>query len=132
MAKRRTNPVIKHVRLYLWEMQTEAWQTLCTDARALLVEFRVRWNEDNRIFFSVRQMMDCLGIGQRRAERARDELLKRGWIRIMEQGSFTKKVRHATVYALTNEPIHPGEIPPKDFMRWKPEKNSVAAMNTVT
>lgn len=116
---RKSKPKLKHVRMHDWEMQTEAWRSMSTDARALLIEFRVLYNgQENRLFLSVREMMKRLNIGQRRAEKARDELLDRGWIRIIEKGSFNWKIRHATVYALTNEPINAGEPAPKDFMKF--------------
>lgn len=118
MARKRTDPKEKHVRIHLWEMNTEAWKSMSTDARALLIEFRALWNEENRIFLSVRQIMQRMNVSQRRAQRARDELLERGWIRVMERGGFSRKVRHATVFALTNEPIHAGQLAPKDYMRF--------------
>jgi hypothetical protein len=107
-----------HVRVYKWEMDCDAWQSLSADARALLIEFRSLWNVDNRVFLSIRQMGQRLNMCPKRAQKARDELLGRGWIRMMERGSFTRKVRHATVYALTNEPLHPGQPAPKDFMQF--------------
>lgn len=129
MAKRRksTNPIIKHVRIHDWEMNTDAWRSMSTDGRALLIEFRSLFKgAENRVFLSVRQMMDRINVGQRRAENARNELISRGWIRVIQCGSFTRKVRHATVYALTNEPINAGEVAPKDFMRY----STVAVVNT--
>ena len=69
---------------------------------------------------------EWLGIGQRRVEAARDALLERGWITIAEPGSFTRKVRHATVYALENEaPSNgAGSVPSKAYMRWRPPAES--------
>jgi len=128
--KRRAPSGPPHIRIYVWEMKTEAWRALSVDARALLIEFRALWNVDNRIPLSIRQMMQRLGIGQRRAAAARDELLARGWIRLMEQGSFTRKVRHAALYAATNEPLHPGKPATKEYMTWSPQKNTVASMAT--
>ena len=125
-----------HVRLYGWEMETSAYRTMSTDARALLIEFRSLYSgQTNRVFLSVRDMMQRLGIGQRRTQRARDELLGHGWIRLLEQGAFTRKVRHAAVYALTNEPLTDadGDTAPKDYMRWQstePRFLSVAATAT--
>ena len=83
---------------------------------------------------SVRQAMERMNVGQRPAQRALKELLDRGWIRLLEQGSFSRKVRHATVYALTNVPLEDrdGATAPKDYMRWTPppQKNTVAETTT--
>lgn len=123
-----------HVRLYGYELNSPAYRTLNVDARALLIEFRALFSGgENRIFLSLRQMMVRLGIGQRRAEHARDALLERGWIRVIELGGFSRKTKIATVYALMNEPLEnrDGTTAPKDYMRWQPSgKFTVAAMNT--
>lgn len=121
---RRRKKYDAHVRLYWYEMQTPAWTTLSVDAKALLVEFRALYKgEDNRIFLSVREMQRRLNIGQRRASTARDELLERGWIKLVQPGGFTRKVQHAAVYMLTNEPSSEemGAPVTKDYMRWKPD-----------
>ncbi|MFT4046954.1 MAG: hypothetical protein QM661_09690 [Solimonas sp.] len=124
-----------HVRLYRYELQCPAYRALSTDARALLVEFRALYSGgENRLFMSVREMMERLGIGNHhRVRMARDELIKLGWLRELSPGSFNLKARHATEYALTNEPLTgaPGSVPPKDFMRWQPPEMTASRKNTV-
>lgn len=129
MSRRKRQFGEAHVRLYRHELESLAWQTLSVDARALLVELRALFDPrrgDNRVFLSIRKMMRRLGIGQRRVEAARDALLERGWITIAELGSFTRKVLHATVYALENEaPSNgAGSVPSKAYMRWRPPAES--------
>lgn len=122
----------QHVRLYQWEMRSPAFQSLSVDARALLVEFRALYTgRENRIHLSVREMMTRLNIGQRRAQAARDELLDRGFVRLLEKGSFSRRPRLASEYCLTNETLdsQPGP-PPLDFMRWGRKKTSVAVATT--
>ena len=49
--------------------------------------------------------------------------MERGWIIQIERGSFSRKSRKASVYALGSEPLDPskdGATAPKAFMRWKP------------
>lgn len=132
--KRRAKAGDAHVRVYGYELTTPAYRTLSPDARALLVEFRALFNGgENRVFLSVREMMTRVGIGQRRAEHARDQLLDRGWVRVIEAGAFHRKSKVATVYALNNEPLQIGEgaTAPKDYMRWQPsEFFTVAATAT--
>ncbi len=114
-----------HVRLYGFEMKTPAWTTLDTDAKALLVEMRALFDAkrgDNVVFLSVREVMRRLGIGQRRSQAALSALVERGWIAVHEAGGFSRKARHATSYALENEPPNSGNgsVPRKSYMRWQP------------
>lgn len=127
--KQRHEP---HVRLYQHELRCEAYRSLSCEARALLVEFRALYNgTENRVHMSIREIRRRLnGIGQLKAERARDELIDRGFIRLMRQGSFSRKRPHASVYALTNYELREGDLrAPKDFMRW-PQKNTVLIPST--
>lgn len=117
----------RHVRLYGHELNCPAYRALSTDARALLIELRWLYvGQKNEVFLSIRDMMQQLNAGQKRAQKARDELLEKGWIAVIEQGGFNRKTRHATVYCLLNEPLDPqgkGKAP-KDYMRWKLPENS--------
>ncbi|PAU74362.1 helix-turn-helix domain-containing protein [Halomonas salipaludis] len=110
-----------HVRLYRHELESPAYRSLCLAARALLVEFRALYNRDNRIYMSVREVMRRLDVGQKLAERALAELLDRGFIVVLEKGTFNRKTKHATVYALTNEVVESIDksIAPKCYMSWK-------------
>ena len=136
MSKRRkTRGYEPHVRLYQYELRCPAYRTLSSDARSLLVEMRALYTgRENRVFMAVREAMGRLNVGQRRAERAIKDLLERGWMRVVEKGSFHRKNRHATAYALTHLPIEDvdGATAPKDYMRWGPtsEKNTVVNLAT--
>lgn len=130
MSKKRRAEA--HVRLYRHELECEAYRSLSTDARALLIEFRALYDgRANLIHMSVREAMRRLDVGQRRAQRALWELLDRGFVRLIEPGGFKRKVRHATVYALTSEPLEDrdGATAPKDYMRWS-QKSTVAKSAT--
>jgi hypothetical protein len=117
-----------HVRVYRWEMDTPAWQTMSCYGRALLIEMRSLYNgHGNRVYMSLREIERRLGIGRKAAEKARDELIERGWVRLLQPASFTLKVKHAPVYGLTHEPLEDrdGATAPKDYMKWtRPEENS--------
>ena len=115
----------KHVRLYGFELESSAYQSLSPGGRALLIEFRWRYNGDtNRIHMSVRSAAKALGVGKDTARRAIAELLDRGFIRLLRKGRFTVREgpRDASEYALTNERIG-DEAAPKDFMRWRPQNH---------
>lgn len=134
MRKRpRTEP---HVRLHRHELDCSAYRSLSPEARALLVEARaLYWGGENCVHLSLREIMRRLRVGRTRAEKARDELLDRGFLRLLRPGSFNCKVRHAPEYALTNVPLDPdrdGATAPKDFMRWQPaQKSTVRTTSTV-
>ena len=121
---RRSRKAEAHVRLYRHELESIAYRSLSPDARSLLVEMRALFSgADNRVHMSLAQIGKRIGVGRWRAERARDELLDRGFIRLREPASFERKVPHAPHYSLTNEPDNPqqdGAVPRKDFMRWRP------------
>ena len=129
MAKPRKHE--PHVRLYRHELDCPAYKSLCPEARSLLVEMRALYNgRDNRVFISLRETMKRLSVGRCRAEKARDELLDRGFIRLLEKATFNRKTRHAPTYLLTNEPTREGEAPGKEFMRWRPEKKNTVLMSS--
>lgn len=111
-----------HARIYEWERRCGAYQSLSCTARALLVEFRLLYNgRENRIPMSVREAAQRLGVSTKPASAALKELQDRGFIWLIQRGSFSTKVRLASVYALTSEPVEPcdGTTAPKDYMRWR-------------
>ena len=133
MARKRRSEA--YVRFFRHELECPAFRSLSPDARALLVEFRALFDgRRNRIYMSVRQTMQRIGVGQRRAQRALSDLVEKGWIRLIEPGGFSRKVRHATVFALTNEPLEDrdGATAPKDYMRWRSATGENTVANSAT
>lgn len=119
---RRKRLAEAHVRLYRHELECDAYKTLSPAARALLIELRGLYSGgENRVFMSRDNMAVALNVGRRVAVRARDELIERGWVRVIEKGKFASKNRKATIYMLTNEPESDrlGATAPKDFLKWK-------------
>lgn len=111
------------VQIHLYEMSTPAWKTLSCEGRSLLVEMRGLYKgAENEVFMSIREVQKRLCVGRKKAERAMNELLERGWIRLKQKGSFHVKTRIASVYSLTNVPLEDrdGAVAPKDYMKWTP------------
>lgn len=125
----RTMGAGAHVRLYRWLLNSEAWRSLPCEARALLVELYALHNGANNgsLFLSVREGARRLGVGKTTAARAFADLLDRGFIRPNVQGAFSRKVRHATSWVLT-EFEYGGQLATKDFARWQ---SSGKIQNTV-
>ncbi len=123
-----------HVRLYLWELKCPAYRALSPAARALLVDLRSLYRPlagNNRVFRSIRDMMKSCNLTQRAATRARDELIAKGWIKMVQLGAFQTKVRHATEFTLENEPPNDSvgtSLASKAYMTWQPSQNVPTAI----
>ncbi len=134
-GKRARSATEAHVRLYRHELECPAYRTLSPAARALLVELRALYSPvtgDNRVFCGIRDAMKRCNLTQLAAKRARDELVSKGWITIVQMGHFRWKARHSTVFALENESPNTGNgsQPGKAFMRWQPAPNSPTRLPT--
>ena len=112
---------IKHVRVYLNETDLPAWKDLSGIACKILIILRMGFNGHNNgeIFLSVRDAAERAGCAKDTAYRALQELIDKGWIKIRVRGSFSRKVKHATSYILTDQPFL-GREPTRDFAQWKP------------
>ena len=69
---------------------------------------------------SVRDAARKCRISKDTAAKALHELIDKGFVAIVTDGSFDYKVRHATEYRLTDYKYR-DELPTKEFMSWKPE-----------
>jgi len=124
----------RHVRLYHYMMDAEAWQSLSGNQRAIYVEMVARYNGRNngRIPYSVREAAESLHIGKSTAARDLAVLQERGFIIPRKKGAFSLKVRHATEWRLTEFScdVTPA-LPTKEFMRWSPKiQNAVPPQNS--
>lgn len=126
----------RYVAFQFYELDCPAFRALSADARALLIEFRKRFNGTNNgaISFSMRDMMAALNTtGKDRTIHAQRELQAKGFVKITRLASFdTRKQRFATEFILTNEAVPgPGknsESASKEFMRWKSEADNFPIM----
>jgi DNA-binding transcriptional MocR family regulator len=98
-------------------------------ARSAYVELKSRYagpgSNNGRIFYSLRELAEALGVSKMTAQRALEKLQDRGFIVCMKRGAFSYKVRHATEWRLTEHQCDvTGNLPTKDFARWTPEKQN--------
>jgi len=107
----------RHVRHYLWMLDSPAYRSLSCPARCLLVELYALHNGVNNgeLYLSVREAARRLGVGNTTAWRAFGELEAKGFIRARQRGSFDWKAGLATCWILT-EFGFAGALPSKDFM----------------
>src|SRR3954452_9594469 len=107
------------LRRYL--LNSAAYDSLSCYGRALLVELYALYNGRNNgeLHMSVRKAQEHLRVGRKAAERALRELQDRGFIAVVQKGSFTCKVQLATTWRLTEHEFE-GRPATKDFTRWTP------------
>jgi hypothetical protein len=105
-------------------LNCQAWLTLSSDAKAVLLHIWARHNGVNNgsIAYSVREAEE-IGISKDRAARAIKELCEHGFLRVRRASSFTLKTKAARTWELTAEPCD-GRAASKDFMRWSPGAKS--------
>ena len=116
------NKTGRFVKLEHYLLNSPAYRSLCCCARSLLVELYALYNGSNNgtLYMSVRQAQQRLGdVGRKAAEKAFNELQDRGFITVVQKGSFTCKVQLATTWRLTEHDCE-GRPATKDFMRWTP------------
>lgn len=111
------------VRLDSFMMESAAWRSLTPAERVVYVEVRRRYNGVNngRIALSARDAADRCNINKDTACKSFGTLEERGLIECVTPGGFTRKVRHATEWRLTDVRCDKtGALPSKAFMRWRP------------
>ena len=97
------------IRLDAAVTQSPAWQSLCCEARSLLIEIWRRHNGSNNGFisYSYREAKKALFIGSTKVKKAFDQLIDRGFLIIRRKSSFNFKVNggasRATEWELTTE-----------------------------
>jgi hypothetical protein len=107
-------------------LMTPAWRSLNAIARAIYIEMASRYagpdSNNGRIHYSVREAAAALHIGKSTASRGFRDLEERGFIVVMQKGAFSRKIRHATEWRLTEFLCDVTNQPPTmDFARWSPE-----------
>jgi len=120
----------RHVRLYLWVMDTAAWQDLRPVARCAYIVLASKYagpgSNNGQIPCSLDQLKAALHVGKTTAQAALVELQEHGFIRLAKAGSFNMKYQHASEWLLTEfKDDRPGAklaVPTKEFARWQKSK----------
>tara|TARA_R100000654_G_scaffold25326_3_gene48773 strand:+ start:81 stop:491 length:411 start_codon:yes stop_codon:yes gene_type:complete len=99
-------------------LETEAFKYLTGGAFKLLALVKKRYNGINNghISFSVREGRDLLGCSVNTISRYFDELVKKGFLKIKEKGSFNYKKRHASTWIITSDKYN--NETSRDFKHW--------------
>lgn len=122
MARQKKYHYDRHVRLHEWLMKTAAWKSLSPQARVVLIEIYKRYDGSNngRIVLSVREAARDCNISKDTAVREFKRLQERGFTELKTPGCFSRKVRHASEWLLTEHRDDvANEMPKKTFVRWR-------------
>ncbi|MER8371731.1 hypothetical protein [Mesorhizobium sp. M1406] len=106
-------------------IRSAAWRHATPNDRALYLEFKWRYDGFNngRIGLSVRDAAEALGIGKNAASKSFGNLQRLGFVAVVTKGAFSVKLKRATEWLLTEYKCDvTGELPRKDFMRWRPDE----------
>lgn len=106
-------------------MDSPAWLSLGTGARAIYLEILRRYNGRNNgyLALSVRDGAERCRLNKDTVTRVIGELCEKGFVEVAVPGAFSCKVRHAAEYRLTVERCdRTGTPPSKAFMKWRPEQ----------
>ena len=133
----RSTGEARHVRLYHWLTETAAWQSLGPTPRAVYAEMAKRYggpgSNNGKLPYSIREAAESLHICKTTAASALTVLQERGFIVPMTKGAFSRKVRHATEWRLTEFPCDVTHaLPSKEFAKWSPEIQNTVPLQTST
>lgn len=120
MAKRRRlKSTTRYIMLHHYVLNSEAWLTLPSNAKALLLHVWQRHNGMNNgeISYAVREA-GAIGISPAVASRMFDILIERGFLVVTKDSAFTLKSRMARVWRLTAEDAQ-DKPSTKEFMSWR-------------
>ena len=104
-------------------LRTPAWQALKASSRAVYLEVAIRYNGVNNgaIALSARDAARLCHLNKDTATVAFRQLVEHGFLDCVTPGGFSRKVRHATEWRLTQYRCDvTGSLPAKTFVRWRP------------
>lgn len=118
-------------QMHAWLVNSMAWRACSVYERCLYMELKQIYNGQNNgdIALSHREAEALLNCSNRPVLAAFDGLIKKGFIKVQQRGSFHWKNKapggRSTRWILTEYPVDVPErslISTREFMRWKPEE----------
>jgi hypothetical protein len=142
-SKGRSKHAGRFVAIPHFLMETAAWRTMPVYERAAFLEVAMLYNGTNNGFLdmAVRNLAERLGVSPNKANRALQELVRRGFLEVTELSAFSRKDRTAQSYRLTHKPCdRTRQAGSRAYLSWQPETEttvaprarSVAPQGTVT
>jgi DNA-binding transcriptional regulator YhcF (GntR family) len=111
-------------------LKTAAWKSLTANARAIYIEIASRYggpgSNNGRIPYSVRDAAKSVKIGKSTVAKAIRQLQDRGFIVEVTKGAFSRKVRHATEWRLTEFSCDITDaLATREYLHWPQIQNTV-------
>lgn len=114
----------QYVNLPYFQLRSEAWRSLSGAAVKVWFELHTRFKGDNneRVFLSLNEAAEILGMGKATVQRAYVELEAKGFIVKTRAGNWYQRQAHE--WRLTTKPTQKAkgkQVPPThDWKAWKP------------
>jgi len=113
----------QYVNLPYFQLRSDAWRSLSGAAVKVWLELYTRYNGKNgRLFMSLNEAAESLGMGKATVQRAYVELEAKGFIVKTRVGNWYQRQAHE--WRLTTKPTQKGkgkrEPPTHDWKAWKP------------
>lgn len=105
-------------------MQTPAWRALRPASVVVYLEQRALYDGQNNgnLRLSVREAAERTALNKDTVGRAFAQLTALGFVEVAEPGGYARKVRHATLWRLTDLRCdRTGAAPTNAFQRWQPD-----------
>lgn len=126
-ARGRSKSSGRFVQIHHFLMETRAWRDLNPAERTVYLEVAKLYDGANNgwLALSVRDAADRCNINKDTAGKCFHRLEKLGFLDLVTPGGFTRKVRHAAEWRLTQHRCDKSGAPPsKRFQSWRPEADS--------
>ncbi len=117
----------QHIRLTHFMLRTAAWRSLTPAQRAVYIELLLRYTGFNngRIAAPLRNIAVACRINKDTAGEALKVLEQRGFIECVTPGAFSRKVRHAGEWRLTDRKCDISNVRGTNaFQRWRPAEGT--------
>ena len=115
----------QYISLSYFLLRTQAWRSLSGTSIKVLLELHTRFNGSNngRVFLSMNEAAEILGMGKSTVQRAYKELAAKGFIVKTRHGSWYGGTAHE--WRLTLKPVQNAQgkrigPPSHDYKQWKP------------
>lgn len=119
---RSKNPEGQYAPLAYEMLRSAAWRSLSGSAIKVFLELHTRFDGFNNgeLFLSLEEAAKFLGMGKSTAKAGFDELIEKGFLRLVKQGTFIRG--RASTYRMTHKPAA-SVMRTDDWRHWKaPEK----------
>jgi Helix-turn-helix domain len=121
-ARRTHHKGPRYIQLFQYVLESPAYISLSSNARAALVDVIRGYNGSNngKIILSVRQLAERMGCAINTAMRALQELVDKGFIEPRVKGAFSVKFRRASEWRLNDRRCDAtGVLQSQAFLKWQ-------------